>query len=147
MEELAPATQEEVIPEETEDEKTGGMAAFFDPVVLIFIFPLAVFLDAAGLILTIFGIVQFSFFGITEILSYMTDVIGLIVIGSWCYWHSQAFKVTYPAAKRLTKAMKLARKLRWLRPFLFFLEFIPFVGAAPCWTILVWLELKALKTE
>jgi len=160
------AGDEEAEDEETEDEEAEAeavrkMGVAFSPDAII-MFPLAIILDFAGLLLAIFGV--------TEIFSYVTDFIGLIFIGLWTYSHSQTVKVTYGAAARLTKVAKLARltkvaklarltkvaklarltkvaklarRMRWLRPLLIILEFVPIVGAAPCWTILVWFELQS----
>ena len=128
------AGDEEAEDEEAEAEAVRKMGVAFSPDAII-MFPLAIILDFAGLLLAIFGV--------TEIFSYVTDFIGLIFIGLWTYSHSQTVKVTYGAAARLTKVAKLARTLRWLRPLLIVLEFVPFVGAAPCWTILVWFELQS----
>jgi len=110
--------------------------ALAPPVLLtaIAILPLAILLDLAGFLLAIFGA--------SEAFSLIPDVIGLVAIGGWTFILSQSVKVTYGAEKRLLGATKWVKRMRWLRPLLIIFEFVPFVGAAPCWTILVVLELK-----
>jgi len=110
--------------------------ALAPPVLLtvIVILPLAFILDLAGIILAITGA--------GELVSLIPDVIGLVAIGSWTYLLSGTYKVTYGAEKRMLGTAKWMKRMRWLRPLLIVFEFIPFVGAAPCWVILVLLELK-----
>jgi hypothetical protein len=115
----------------TSDGELKGLAAILKPAGFIFM-PLAILLDLTGIILLCFGLDDF----------WITDIIGLITIGFWTYFNSQTAKVTHGAKERLTKLTKTARRLRWLRPLLIILEFIPYVGAAPCWIIIVYFELQ-----
>lgn len=119
--------------EKIENAESKGISGLLSPSALMLL-P-AVLLDLVGLLLAIFGV--------TEILSYFTDFLGLIIIGAWTYFRSQEAKVTAGAEKRLTNLTKWAKRLRWLRPLLIVLEFVPFVGAAPNWTLLVIFELMS----
>lgn len=123
---------EAITEEEIEAEEIRRATAFFSPEALI-MFPIAAVLDLVGIILVCFGLDDF----------WITDIIGILTIGLWTYFHSQTVKVTYRAAERLAKAVKWARRLRWLRPLLIVLEFIPYGGAAPCWVLLVYFELQS----
>ena len=126
--------------EEAEGAEMKGLMALLTPEGLIFM-PLAILLDIAGLLLAIFVV--------SEVFSYISDFIGLVSIGFWTYFRASfrsqeaKAKITHGAAERLTKLAKTARRLRWLRPLLIILEFVPFVGAAPCWTLLVYFELQS----
>ncbi len=108
--------------------------AFLSPEAF-YLFPIAIALDLTGIILIFFGLDDF----------WITDIIGILLIGGYLYFRSGTLKVTYRAEERITKTVtkvaKWAKRLRWLRPLLMFLEFIPYVGVAPCWIILVYLEL------
>ncbi|MDO8639493.1 MAG: hypothetical protein Q7R53_01075 [bacterium] len=106
------------------------LANFLTPEILMFI-P-AVLLDIIGLILLIFALDDF----------FITDIIGIAILGSWTYFRSQTLKVTKGASEKIGKAGKWAKKMKWLRPLLFVGELIPYVGALPCWTLLVFFELK-----
>ena len=123
---------EEAEDEEAEDEAVRKMGIAFSPDAII-MFPLAIILDFVGLILICFGLDDCG----------ITDIIGLIFIGSWSFFHSQTIQMTSGAKKTLAKGAKAAGRIKWLRPLFIAGEFIPYVGAAPCWTILVWFELQS----
>jgi len=112
-------------------EEARKMGAFLGPEALIML-PVAVVLDLIGIILVCFALDDF----------WITDIIGIASIGLWTYFRSQTMKVTHKAAARITKVAKWAKRLKWLRPLLIIGEFIPYVGAAPLWIIVVYLELK-----
>lgn len=120
---------------EAEAREVRRATAFFSPEAF-YLFPIAVALDLTGVILVCFGLDDF----------WITDIIGILFIGFYLYFRSGTLKVTYKAeakiTKTVTKVAKWARRLRWLRPLLMALEFIPYVGVAPCWIIVVYLELK-----
>jgi hypothetical protein len=82
--------------------------------------------------LDIFGLIGFLPI-IGQFLSIVPDIIGLCTIGVWTLFRS---------GTPTLKPTKLIKTLKWLIPLLIISEFIPFVGIAPCWTILVYLELK-----
>jgi len=89
-------------------------------------------LDCIGLIFFILSFV----FGIGIPLSWILDIIGLIILGTWMYWRSGSVTVTKGTKKIISKTSK--------RLGLAFLgELIPFFGdVAFCWTLAVYLELK-----
>jgi hypothetical protein len=130
---------EEVLTEEEKGEigaeEVRKMGAFFGAEAII-MFPIAGLLDLIGIILICFALDDF----------WIADIIGILTIGLWTLIRSRVMKVTYRTEARITKAItktaKWARRLRWLRPLLVILEFIPYVGAAPCWVLLVYFELK-----
>ena len=76
------------------------------------------------------------------------DIFALVFFSSWMIFRamlkgkSPEIRVSKKAAATLQKAAKWAKRLKWLRPLLFILEMVPLVGAAPCWMIAVYLELK-----
>jgi len=141
------AAPEEEVPAEfiALEQATKKASALLSPAALI-MFPIAFLLDLTGLILFFSGVDDF----------FILDLIGLIFIGTWTYFHSQEgkAKVTFGAearlkgkyAERLKKfteqTAKWAKRLKWLRPLAFVVEAIPyFGGAAPCWILVVYFEL------
>lgn len=109
----------------------GGILVFFGPEGVIMM-TVAIALDLVGLILLIFGLDDF----------FITDILGIFFIGGWILFRSGTMKVTKKAGAKMAKAAKWAKRVRWLRPLLIFAEFIPYVGALPCWILLVYSELK-----
>ncbi len=114
------------------EDSGGGFGSFFSPEAIIMM-PLAITLDLIGLILVLFALDDF----------FITDIIGIAIIGSWTFFRSQQVQMTQRAQQKIGKAAKQARRLKWLRPLMIVGEFIPYVGALPCWTILVYFELKS----
>ena len=92
----------------------------------------AIIFDCIGLILFVLSFI----FGIGIPLSWLLDVIALVIIGSWMYWRSGSITVTKGTKK---VASKFGKRLG----LAFLGEVIPFFGdIAFCWTIAVILELK-----
>lgn len=73
-----------------------------------------------------------------NVISFISDIFGIIFFGTWMLFRSQQAQITGRAA---TRVGRLTRSLRWLRPLAFIGELIPFVGILPLWTIIVFLEL------
>ena len=93
-------------------------------------------IDSVGIILLCFGLDDF---GVTDFIAYST-------IGTWMLMRGTGLKKPQSAAgvgQAAEKATKIAKRLKWLRPLAFIGELIPYVGAAPLWTILVYTELKS----
>ncbi|MFC1629847.1 hypothetical protein ACFL11_01360 [Patescibacteria group bacterium] len=128
----SPAENPEESPESI-NMQTSQMAVLFSPAGILML-GLAITLD-------IFGLIEFIPV-LGSALSYIPDIIGIIMIGGWTYFNSGTLKVTRGAAAGIGKAAQWAKRLKWLRPLLFLLEFIPVVGMLPCWTLVVWFELK-----
>ena len=131
----------------------GNAGNFLSPEALI-IMPIALILDAIGIILVCFLLDDF----------FITDIIGMATIGVWSWFRGQAkdiqvttetpeiggrraqtrkFKQAQKEAKaikasRAAKTAKAAKWARWLR----FIKFIPYLGALPLWTVSVYLSLK-----
>lgn len=114
----------EKVSDQSQEEKAGIL---FSPEGVLMI-ALAVIIDLTGLaeFIPVVG----------TIISFMSDMVGIIFIGGWMFFRSQTVTVTKRAAVRGTRA------LRWLRPLAFVGEFIPFVGILPLWIIIVYLELR-----
>ena len=92
---------------------------------------IAVPLDLIGIILLIL-----SFFGVGIPLSFLLDILGMIIIGGWLLIRTGSIKST-------RGAQNVARKVLKRFGFTFLAELVPFLGDAyPGWTILVWKELK-----
>lgn len=77
-----------------------------------------------------------------NVLSYLVDFSGILIIGGWTYFRSQSIQVSGRAATKVGKVTQWTKRLRWLRPLLIIGEFIPIVGTLPLWTLLVYFELK-----
>lgn len=128
--EETPEKSTENEPEESQPTAEIPGANFFSPEIVMFV-P-AVLLDIIGLILLFFALDDF----------FITDIIGIIIIGGWTYFRSQTIKVTKGAAGKIGKTGKWAKRMKWLRPLMILGELIPYVGALPCWTLLVFFELQ-----
>ena len=126
---------EETAPEEIDSFDAGQATAFLSLDAIIFL-PFAILLDLIGIVLICFALDDF----------WITDILGIIFIGGWTYFRSGTVKVTRSAGEKIKRSVgkmaKWVRRLKWLRPLLIFLEFIPYVGVLPSWTVLVYLELK-----
>ncbi|MBU0476628.1 hypothetical protein KKB68_01290, partial [Patescibacteria group bacterium] len=99
--------------------------------------------------LMIFLAISLDIFGLVEIipvigniLSYIPDILGLLIIGGWQFHRSQTISAPGQAGARIGQVTQKLKKNKWLKPLLIISEFIPFVGALPCWTLAVWFELK-----
>lgn len=115
--------------------------SFLSPEALIML-PLAALLDLVGIILLCFALDDF----------FITDIIGWLTIGVWSYFRSQIKgepSVTEmprlgekkEITKKMTQNKKAGKTAKWGKR-LKFLEFIPYVGALPFWTVSVYFELK-----
>lgn len=123
-------TEKETPKEESPEEETEGGALFSPEGILMLC--IAVILDSIGLSLFIL-----SLFGIGIPLSFVLDIIGLVVIGGWMLLRSHRIAMT-------KKAAKVSRKFLKRLGLAFLGEVIPFFGdIAFCWTIVVYLELKS----
>ena len=109
-------------------------ANFFNPIAII-MFLIAGMLDMVGLILFIL-----SFFGIGIPLSYIPDIIGLVLLGPLMYLSTGKITVTQGAQKVIKKPVGKVLKRLGLA---FLGELIPFFGdIASCWTLAVYLHFK-----
>ena len=128
--------------------------SFFTPEGFIMM-SLAVSIDAGEVIV---GFIPYA----GPVLSIILDAIGLVVIGGWAFFRSQLkggekpeipkkgikqlAKSAGKAGKKIGKAAKWLKRLKWLRPLLLFLEVFPLFEVMPDfifgWTLLVYLELK-----
>lgn len=130
---------EEPIPEEPIEEEIKAieikkMGALFSPEALV-MFIVAGSLDLIGLILLIL-----DFIGIGLALSFIPDIIGIIVIGSWMYFRSGHITISRRAGKTIKKT---GRKIFKRLGLAFLGELIPFFGdVAFCWLLVVYFELK-----
>lgn len=134
------------------EEETKETTSFFSPEAVV-MFSIAIILDIIGLVCFIL-----IFVGIGVPLSFLPDIIGMIIIGGWTLFRSQSVKPQPKMAgkkaaqakkraieieKRLAKSGKWVKRLRWLRPLLIICEFIPVIGDIMfSWTLLVYFELK-----
>ena len=108
---------------------SGGIGALISPEGLIMLFT-ALFLDVIGFILVTFLLDDLG----------VTDIIGSLVIGGWILFRSGSFSgKSKPSGAG--KTAKMAQKMKWIRPLCIISEWIPYVGALPSWTILVYFEL------
>jgi len=119
--------EEEVSKEKTAEAKIGSLLT---PEGILMMF-LAVVIDLVGLVLFIL-----SFLGVGVILSGISDILGLLFIGSWMFARSGNVTAT-------KGAKKLGQKFFKRLGASFLGELIPFFGdVAPCWTLAVYFELR-----
>jgi hypothetical protein len=91
-------------------------------------------IDSVGIILLFFGLDDF---GITDFIAYST-------IGLWMLMRGSGFKKPTSGKEQTTKkATKMAKRLKWLKPLAFIGELIPYVGALPLWSFMVYSELQS----
>jgi hypothetical protein len=89
----------------------------------IFMLPLAVGLDVAGILLLCFGLDDFG----------ITDAIGIVFIDTWLFFQgSRTVKGNRGLSGFFQKAFK-GNVAKYVTPTT--LEMIPYVGALPMWTI------------
>lgn len=72
----------------------------------------------------------------------LIDLFAILIIGGWMFLRRGEMKITEKAGIRITKTLHWGRRLKWLRPLLIFIEFIPIVGILPLWILVVYFELK-----
>lgn len=126
--------------EAPEDETTRKISALVSPEGVAMI-SIAGILDLVGVICLVLDI----FFGVGEILSWLSDGIGIIFIGGWMFFRSG--KVV-GAPKRtkgglfsldFLKTIFRGKYKKFLTPIIG--EVLPFVGALPFWSLAVYFEL------
>lgn len=110
----------------------GQIASIFSPEGVIML-TVAVLLDLVGIFLLMLGLDDFG----------LMDLLGLGFFGFWMLIRGSSVKTTKGASQKIAQVTNWVKRLRYLRPLLFFLEFIPFVGAGPWWTLIVYSELKS----
>ena len=124
------------MPEEATIESPGLMQKLFTPEAFIMI-SFAVFIDAGE-----FFVEYIPFVG--NFLSILLDIIALIFIGAWMYTRSRKITVPKKTAVRIKKAIKFAKRFKWLKPACIIFEMLPIVSSAtPFWIAAVLLELSS----
>lgn len=125
----------------------GDAGNFFSPGALIMM-PIALILDAIGIVLVIFLLDDF----------FIADIIGMATIGVWSWFRGQAKDSQviietpdigerkaqiqrFKQIRKEVKTIKVSRAAKWAR-WLRFIKFIPYLGALPLWTVSVYLTLK-----
>ncbi|MFH0791913.1 MAG: hypothetical protein V1905_01735 [bacterium] len=141
---------EEETPEKISENQLSMVEKLTSPEAFVMI-PTALLLDCIGFALILVALDDFG----------IMDIVGICTIGVWTFFRSKGQEMTVSKsakektekamvkigekAKKLEqkfpKATKWAKRLKWLRPLSMGLEFIPYVGAAPLWTICVFLTL------
>lgn len=136
-------------------EPKSGLEIAFSPEFLT-IMPIAVIIDIIGIVLLIFGLDDFG----------ITDIIGWAILGTWGFLRSQvvpesttaqtpsmgakqelakdfraATQKTEKAAQEAVKAQKMSKSAKWAKRMRW-LEFIPYVGALPLWSVSVYMTIK-----
>ena len=90
-------------------------------------------IDSIGIVLIFLGLDDF----------WITDFAAYSTIGLWILMRTGGFKKpTTTAGEAAEKAAKIAKRLKWFRLAAFIGELIPYVGALPLWTLLVYSELQ-----
>ena len=117
------------MPEEIQE--SGGAMNLLSPEGLVMM-SVAVVIDLIGLIIVCVGLDDFG----------ITDIIGMIFIGSWMFFRSGAMPERKTPSKKSKGAGKTAERNVLKRFGLTGLaELIPYLGALPWWTIMVYKEL------
>lgn len=145
-----PEDQEEPNEEEVGYSTSGGMLTnLLSPGGLIMLM-IAALLDLTGIVIICVGLDDFGIF----------DIVGTLTIGGWMLLKPppissddqeltvrqlgrEAAQKRQERKKIVGQAKKATKGMRWLRPICFIGELIPFVGALPFWTIMVFNELKS----
>jgi len=100
----------------------------------VMIMTIALLFDFLGLLCFVLDLL-----GIGVPFSFVLDILGLALLGTWTFIHSRKIRTT-------AKSRKTLQKLLGKIGLAFGLELIPFFGdVAFCWTILVYKELTAKK--
>lgn len=124
------------MPQEATTESPGLMQKLFTPEAFIMI-SFAVFIDAGE-----FFVEHIPFVG--NFLSILLDIIALIFIGIWMYSRSRRIIVPEKTALRIKKAIKFAKRFKWLKPACMIFEMLPVISSlAPLWIVAVLLELSS----
>jgi len=149
-EEKEPEPEEEPEEEESDESeieieksvKTGFNLLSPEGVIMM---PLAIMLDLVGIILVCFGLDDFG----------ILDIIGIPTIGAWVFFRTgltpsapqstgQKAEKVAKTAEKIEKIAIEAGKSNWLRPVLCGIgEIIPYIGALPFWTYLVYKTLTS----
>jgi len=129
QEELIQAEKENDTNERDEKEDNRGGALMS---------PEAFIMMSVAMILDFAGFLEFIPF-IGSVISFISDVVGIIIIGGWILVRSGSFSMPQKTGSR---AAEVAKRLKWFRPFAIIGEYIPGFGILPLWTLLVYFELK-----
>jgi len=90
-------------------------------------------IDSIGIFLIFLGLDDF----------WITDFAAYSTIGLWILMRGGGFKKpTATGVEAAEKAAKIAKRLKWFRLAAFIGELIPYIGALPLWTLLVYSELQ-----
>lgn len=124
--------------------------------------PIAILLDVLGIICTVLDIA----FGIGEIVSWVTDIAGTVIIGGWIFFNflmkkfitreseekttekiKEIKELPQRKQKLATRMKKIAGKLKGKKGIFRAVggiigEFVPILGVLPFWTWIVWSERK-----
>ncbi len=119
-----------------EAESTGLIQKLLTPEAVMMI-SFAVFIDAGEFFVELIPVAG-------QILSVILDIIALIFIGLWMYTRSKKITVPGKTAAGIKKAVKFAKKFKWLKPACMIFEMIPVVSSfAPLWIAAVLFELAS----
>jgi len=114
-----------------QEENTGGGGLMSPEGFMLML--IAGTIDSIGIILLFFGLDDF----------WITDFAAYSTIGLWILMRGGGFKKpTATGVEAAEKAAKIAKRLKWFRLAAFIGELIPYVGALPLWTLLVYSELQ-----
>jgi len=125
--------------EAPEDEATRKFSALVSPEGVAMI-SIAGILDLVGVICLVLNI----FFGVGEILSWISDGVGIIFISGWMLFRSRRVEVPERVKRRTERGLRKLFRGKWkkfLTPILG--EVAPLVGAFPFWSLAVYYELTS----
>jgi len=128
-----PELEEKPEREEAEEIETRNIGNLFSPEGAIFL-PLAILIDAIGIILVLFALDDF----------FILDIFGILIFCPWMFFRSRTIVVPAKVKKRIEKGLAKLFRGPWKKFLVPIIgELIPYVGALPCWTLAVYYELTS----
>jgi len=116
-------------PEKIQEENSQGFGKFFSPEAVT-MFTVALLVDLGEFFLNLIPVIG-------QAISLVVDFLALLFFGAWIYFRQGFFQI-----KMSQRAFQNLNKLKKIRPLMIILELIPIVGIVPCWTLLVYFEIK-----
>jgi hypothetical protein len=115
--------------EKIQEETSQSLGKFFSPEAVT-MFTVAFLVDLGELFWNLIPVIG-------QAISLGVDFLALLFFGAWIYFRQGFFQ-----AKMSQRGLQNLNKLKKIRPLMIILECLPVVGVVPCWTLLVYFEIK-----